>query len=138
MPYFKDEQEVYKYLGQLFVELLADEELMTQFKTADTIVQYRYSKPTSQITVKLLESQDGQVDLGPTELAPELVMSMDADIAHRFWLGEVNVTMALARRQIKTQGPVAKLLKLAPLLDPVSARYRALLAAAGRDDLIAG
>ena len=40
---------------------------------------------------------------------------MDADTAHRFWLGKVNVTVALARGQMKAKGPVAKILKLVPL-----------------------
>jgi len=135
VPYFNDDQEVYRYLGRLFLDLLADEELARQFRTANTVVQYRYRKPESQITVKLLEGEDGQVDLGATQLEPEVVMTMDADVAHRFWLGKVNVTVALARGQIKTKGPVAKILKLVPLVKPVFPRYRAQLEAAGRGDL---
>ena len=101
-------------------------------------MQYRYHKPDSQITVKLLEAEDGQVDLGATELEPEVIMTMDADTAHRFWLGKVNVTMALARGQIKAKGPVAKILKLVPLVKPVFPRYKAQLEAAGRGDLAEG
>src|ERR1019366_2298302 len=58
------------------------------------------------------EESEGKVDLGETQLEPEVIMTMDADTAHRFWLGKVNVTMALARGQIKAKGPVAKILKL--------------------------
>ena len=54
-------------------------------------------------------------------------MTMDADTAHRFWLGKVNVTVALARGQMKAKGPVAKILKLVPLAKPVFPRYRAQL-----------
>ena len=54
-------------------------------------------------------------------------MTMDADTAHRFWLGKVNVTVALARGQMKAKGPVAKILKLVPLVKPVFPRYRAML-----------
>jgi SCP-2 sterol transfer family len=135
VPYFSNEQEVYEYLGRLFLDLLDDHELAPQFRTANTIVQYRYRNPESQITVKLLEAEEGQVDLGPTRLEPEVVMTMDADTAHRFWLGKVNVTVALARGQIKARGPVAKILKLVPLTKPVFPRYRAQLEAAGRSDL---
>ena len=63
-------------------------------------------------------------------------MTMDADVAHRFWLGKVNVTIAIARGQIRTKGPVAKILKLVPLVKPVFPRYRAQLEAAGRADLV--
>lgn len=135
MPYFSDEAEVYSYLGQLFLDLLDDQELAPKFRSANTIVQYRYRNPESQITVKLIAAEEGQVDLGPTRLEPEVVMTMDADTAHRFWLGKVNVTVALARGQIKAKGPVAKILKLVPLTKPVFPRYKAQLEAAGRSDL---
>ncbi|HEV3228593.1 MAG TPA: SCP2 sterol-binding domain-containing protein [Solirubrobacteraceae bacterium] len=137
MPFFKDEQEVYQYLGKLFQDLMNDEELATQFKRANTIVQYQYRNPDSRITVKMLGGQEGQVDLGPTELEPEVIMTMDADTAHRFFLGKVNVTVALARGQIKAKGPVAKILKLVPLVKPIFPRYQAELEAEGRSDLVA-
>jgi hypothetical protein len=61
---------------------------------------------------------------------------MEADTAHRFWLGRVNVTEALARGQIKANGPVAKILKLVPLTKPAYPRYKAQLEAQGREDLV--
>jgi putative sterol carrier protein len=136
LAYFNDADEVYAYIGKLFEELSEDEELAPKFRKANTIVQYRYRDPDSQITVKLLDGQGGQVDFGETPLEPEVVMSMDADTAHRFWLGNVNVTVALARGQMKAKGPVAKILKLVPLVKPVFPRYRELLADAGRGDLL--
>jgi putative sterol carrier protein len=136
VPYFTDAAEVYAYIGKLFEDLAEDDELAPKFSKANTIVQYRYREPESQITVKLIEGEDGQVDCGPTAMEPEVVMTMDADTAHRFWLGQVNVTVALARGQMKAQGPVAKILKLVPLVKPVFPRYRRLLDEAGRGDLL--
>ena len=136
MAYFKDADELYAYIGRLFQELAEDEDLAPRFQQANTIVQYRYRDPDSQITVKLLEGEDGQVDCGDTALEPEVVMTMDADTAHRFWLGQVNVTVALARGQIKAKGPVAKILKLVPLTKPIFPRYRRILEEGGRADLV--
>ena len=136
MAYFKDEQEVYDYVGKLFQDLMVDDELRPRFQKADTIVQYQYRNPESQITIKMKEGEDGQVDLGPTDLEPEVVMTMDADTAHKFWLGKVNVTVALARGQMKSKGPVAKILKLVPLTKPIFPRYKAMLEQQGRNDLI--
>ena len=136
MAVFKDEQEVYQYIGRLFQELTDDPELSPKFRRADTIVQYRYSNPDSQITVKMKEGEEGQVDLGPSDLDPEIVMTMEADTAHRFWLGKVNVTMALARGKMKAKGPVAKILKMVPLVKPVFPRYQQMLQDAGRQDLL--
>jgi putative sterol carrier protein len=136
LAYFKDAGEVYAYIGRLFEEVAQDEELAPKFRKANTIVQYRYRDPESQITVRLMEGQDGRVDCGETDMEPEVVMTMDADTAHRFWLGEVNVTIAMARGQMKAKGPVAKILKLVPLVKPVFPRYRKMLAEAGRGDLL--
>jgi putative sterol carrier protein len=136
MPYFKDEQEVYDYIGKLFQDLAKDDELWAKFRRANTIVQYQFRNPESQITVKMRENEEAQVDLGPSELEPEVLMTMEADTAHKFWLGKVNVTVALARGQMKAKGPVAKILKLVPLVRPVFPRYKQMLESAGRDDLM--
>jgi hypothetical protein len=136
MAYFKDAQEVYDTIGKLFVELAADEELGPKFRKANTIVRYEHRDPDSPITVRLQEDEPTDVDFGDSEMEPEVVMSMEADTAHRFWLGRVNVTEALARGQIKASGPVAKILKLVPLTKPVYPRYKAQLEADGRDDLV--
>jgi putative sterol carrier protein len=136
VAYFKDAQEVYDTIGKLFADLADDEDVSPQFRKANTIVQYDYREPDSTITVRLKEDEPGEVVFGETEMEPEVVMSMEADTAHRFWLGRVNVTVALARGQIKAKGPVAKILKLVPLTKPIYPRYKALLEAQGRDDLV--
>jgi putative sterol carrier protein len=136
LAFFKDADEVYAYIGTLFRALAEDEELAPKFQRANTVVQYRYRDPESQITIKVMEGEDSQVDCGDTELEPEVIMSMEADTAHRFWLGQVNVTVALARGQIKAKGPVAKILKLVPLTKQVFPRYRRLLEEAERSDLL--
>ena len=136
MAYFKDADEVYRYIGRLFEQLAEDDELAPKFRKANTIVQYQYRNPESQITVRMIEGEEGDVDCGETTMDPEVVMTMEADTAHKFWLGNVNVTVALARGQMKAKGPVAKILKLVPLVKPVFPRYRAMLEDAGRQDLL--
>ncbi len=135
MGYFADSQEVYDTLGKLFVEIANDDELAPKFRRANTIVRYQYSEPDSAITVRLQEGEPGDVDFGESEMEPEVTMTMSADTAHLFWLGQVNVTVALARGEIKAKGPVAKILKLVPLAKPVFPRYKAQLEEQGREDL---
>lgn len=136
MAYFRDADEVYAVLGKLFQDIVADEELGPKFRRANTIVRYEYAEPESVITVRLLEGEPAAVDFGASEMEPEVTMTMEADTAHRFWLGHVNVTVALTRGQIKARGPVAKILKLVPLAKPVFPRYAAQLEAQGRSELI--
>jgi hypothetical protein len=137
MPYFKDAEELYANLGRLFEDIIADDELRARIQSTDTVFQYRMRRPDSQVTVKALADAEPEVDFGITELQPEIVLAMDADTAHRFWLGKVNITVALARGQISARGPVAKILKLVPLVKPVHGRYESQLEAAGRADLSA-
>jgi putative sterol carrier protein len=135
LSYFKDADELYATLGKLFVDITADPELGPKFRQADTVVRYEYSDPNSAITVRLKEGDGDAVEFGDPAREPEVTMTMAADTAHKFWLGEVNVTVALARGQIKAKGPVAKILKLVPLAKPVFPRYKAQLEAQGRTDL---
>jgi putative sterol carrier protein len=136
MAMFQDDREVYEYIGSLLADLLEDAELVDEFRRANTIVQYVLRDPDAIITMKVLAGEDTAIDFGPTALEPELVMTMEADTAHRFWLGKVNITVALARGQMKARGPVAKILKLVPLAKPLFPRYRERLEAAGREDLL--
>ena len=135
MGRFRDSDEVYAYVGRIFQEIVADPELGPGVQQADTIVQYRLADPEALITAKIKQGEERRLDLGKTDLEPEVVMSMDADTAHRFWLGQVSITMAMTRGEIKTKGPVAKILRLVPLVGPAFPRYLELLAESGRLDL---
>lgn len=136
MALFHDAQDVYDTLGRLFSEISGDgDELASQFRRANTIIRYEYTDPDAVITIRLQEDEGGRVDFGESEMEPEATMRMSADTAHRFWLGGVNVTVALARGEIEASGPVAKILKLVPLAQPVFPRYKQLLIDQGRTDL---
>ena len=135
MAYFKDAQDVYDTIGKLFVDLAEDDELGPKFRKSDTIVRYEFHDPDSQVTVRLQPDQPGDVDFGDSDMEPDVVMSMAADTAHKFWLGQVNVTVAMAGARSR-KGPVAKILKLVPLTKPVFPRYKAQLEEQGRTDLV--
>jgi hypothetical protein len=92
-------------------------------------------RPDSQVTVKALEATEPQVEFGVTQLQPEVVLAMDADTATRFWLGKVNVTVALARGQISARGPGGQDPQARPAGQARAARYESQLEAAGRSDL---
>ena len=136
MAHFKDESDVYAFIGRLLQELAADPELAPKFRQANTTVQFQTHDPQAQITIDLSREREMRVDLGPTDLEPEVIMASDADTAHGFWLGRVDVISALSRGQIKARGPVAKVLRLVPLVQPAFERYEQLLRDAGRLDLI--
>ena len=54
-------------------------------------------------------------------------MTMDSEVANKYFQGKENVPIALARRRIKSSGDMKAALKLIPITKPVFAQYRELL-----------
>jgi hypothetical protein len=131
MALFNDPQEVYGAFGRLLFDLVNDAEQMGRFQRTGNTVQWVLRRPDAMITVQTVPEVTPQIDLGPTRLRPDVVLTMDAETAHQFFLGELNPTVALAHGQIKTRGPAAKVLELIPLLRPAFDRYRAIVEEAG-------
>ncbi len=50
----------------------------------------------------------------------DVKLYMTADIGDKFWRGEYNLGVGLAKGQVKAKGPVNKILKLVPLTKPLS------------------
>ena len=132
MSYFADADDLYATLGRLITDALDDEMLGPLFARANTITRWSYSEPEATITMRLADGEPARVDFGASDLEPEVTLTMDADVAHQFWVGDLNVGIALARGQIVATGPVEKILRLVPLATRVVPRYRRLLATQGR------
>jgi hypothetical protein len=132
MSYFDDADDVYATVGRMLESATADADL--GIGGADTVVRWDYHDPEATITLGLRPGEESRVDFGPTDQDAEIVLTSDADVAHRFWLGEVSVPIALARGEMTASGPSAKILELIPRLRQVFPRYRALLAEQGRED----
>ena len=130
MSYFADENEVYKYLGGVFREANDTPGVGETLRASGIVLRLDYSQPTSSITVVLKEPAI-EVHEGDSDLTPDVRMSMSADNGNKFWRGEYNVAVGLAKGQVKAKGPVSKILKLIPAAKPVFPIYRDLVA--GKD-----
>ena len=62
---------------------------------------------------------------------------MTADLGNKFWLGHVNLAVAMARGQVRAKGPVPRILKLIPVAKSLYPRYERMLRDSDREDLIA-
>ena len=133
---FRDAQDVYDCIGAIFSEAIADPEIGPKTKEAGLTVRFDFTEPDSVIFV---DFASGEVFFG--DGAPErdaaVKMGMKAEVANRFWLGKVNLVMAMAKGQVRARGSVPEMLKMLPLAKPLYARYEQLLRDQGRDDLIA-
>lgn len=135
MPCFKDADEVYEYIGGIFEEAVTDPDLGPDFVASGVVLKLSYTEPAATLVVDMPNAKVFRGDEGDG-LVPTVQMSMSADVGHRFWLGEVNISRALSTGDMRAKGPVPKILKLVPLAKKVFPRYRAKLEAAGRTDLL--
>lgn len=141
MGVFRDADHFYECVGELMDRAKLDPKVGPKIAKAGIVIQFKYSDPDALTTVdaKNKPSQPGAyVDVyqGDCDLKPDVVMTMKADIAHAFWHGKVNLMAALAKKDIVTQGPIPKILKLLPAVDPLYKAYPALLREKGYDSMV--
>jgi hypothetical protein len=124
VAYFQDADEVYRYIGGVF--RLADEhpEAGPKLRAANITMQLNYSDPAASLTVKFQDPME-VIDGGQDDSA-DVRLSMPADIAHKYWRGEYNLAVGLAKGAVKAKGPVNKILKLVPLTKPLFPIYKQL------------
>ncbi|MFN6552259.1 SCP2 sterol-binding domain-containing protein [Mycolicibacterium septicum] len=134
MAVFTDENEVYTYLGGIFQRAMEQDALADKLAISGVILRIHYTDPNAKITVDM---PNKVVETGPDSSAtPNVELFMTADTGNRFWLGKVNLTMAMARGTVRAKGPVPKLIKLIPQAKNLFPEYRSMLDAANRQDLI--
>lgn len=122
MAVFENGTKFEEVLGGFF-NLLADTPLVAdKLLKSDLTIRFNYTDPDC---ILVIDCSGDKVDVRPgdTETKTIVEMKMKADIAHKFWYGKVNLTMALARRQMVAKGPVPKILKLLPAIKPSYAMY---------------
>ncbi len=106
-----------------FFRLVADTpEVANKLLASKLVIRFNYTDPD---LVLVVDCSGEKVDVRPHDMDTKVIvdMKMNADIAHKFWFGKVNLTMALTRRQMVAKGPVPKILKLLPAIKPTYAMY---------------
>ncbi|RMF74624.1 MAG: hypothetical protein D6738_05835 [Acidobacteria bacterium] len=68
---------------------------------------------------------------------PLISLAMTSEVANRYFQGKENVATAVLFGRIRLSGPMATILKLAPVLRPIEPLYREMLVREGLDHLLA-
>ena len=141
MSVFKDSQQFYDTVGKVIYRAAFDPDIGSSVARTESIIQFRYTDPDAQITLNAKNrptQPDAYFDVffGPSDLQPDVVMSMQADLAHEFWQGRINLFSALARGQVVATGAVMPVLRLVPVVGPMFQWYLMLLRELGLADLI--
>lgn len=127
MGYFQSAEHLKHTLGGFFTALGADPEMGPRLLGTKLTLRFHYAHPDASITVDLTGAAL-QLAYDDSVRTADVEMWMEAETAHRFWLGQISLPIALARRQIKARGPIPKILKLLPIIKKAYAMYPAYLA----------
>ena len=128
---FKSADECREVIGRAFELMSSDPDMGPKLREADT--PQRWEFPDLDLVVNVTAADSGS---GPNlrwewsdDVAwePEVLMTMDSEVANRYFQGKENIAMAIARRRIKTSGNVKKALALVPVTKPVFRLYREML-----------
>jgi len=119
MPVFESTEKMYEVLGSLFNTLMEYGDVAEKFNAAQITILFKINDPEGQIWL----DPNGGVVCGSTDLKPTNTMSQSGDSCHQFWLKQLTMPVALAKRKIKAKGPIPKVLKMLPLLKPAYEVY---------------
>lgn len=136
MALFATDEELYA-LFVPFLEQVSSGHLKPKFLAIKASFKVNNTDPDS--TVFMDCTQDPPVVAVGADVAnreADIELTMSADDSHQFWLGELNVTKALAMRRVKFSGPLLKLIGLLPAFQPAFAEYREYLAENGHESLL--
>ncbi|MDQ1493097.1 MAG: hypothetical protein QOJ23_5611 [Actinomycetota bacterium] len=127
MATFANAQQVYDTIGLFLDQITKDPELGPKFVAADTSFLVQYSDPDCAMLV------DATIDPPVVTMNPdpatetEISLAMAADDGHDFWMGNLNMALALAKGKVKVTGPISKIMKLLPAMRPAFPKYKAFL-----------
>ncbi|TML37062.1 MAG: SCP2 sterol-binding domain-containing protein [Actinobacteria bacterium] len=130
---FKSREEFREVIDKVFTMMSTDPNMGPKLRDAET--PQRFEFPDLDLVVNITYAEDGGEQnlrwewTDDVNWEPDVQMTMDSEVANRYFQGRENVAMAIARRRIKTSGNVKKALALIPITKPVFARYRAMLEA---------
>lgn len=132
MSAFKSPKEFREVMDRTFTLMSTDPEVGPKLKDARTPHRFDFPDIGAVVNVTFSDGDDYEECLKwewqeEVDWRPEIELTMDTDVANRFFQGKENIAIALARRRVKVKGNLKKALALVPTIRPVFAQYRKLV-----------
>src|SRR3982751_6031398 len=131
-PDFRSTAEFREVIDRVFTMMSEDAEMGPRLREAGVPERFEFPDVGLVVNVRAAAAdEDGNLHWvwsDDVDWAPRATVTMDSATANRYFQGEENVAMAIARRRIKTAGDVKAALSLMPITKAVFERYRAMLA----------
>jgi hypothetical protein len=131
MTEFSSAREFREVMDKVFTLMSTDPKMGPELR--DARVPQRFEFPDQDAVVNITyDDSGGEQNLrwvwsDDVDWEPRVQMTMNSEVANKYFQGKENVSIALARRRIKSSGDMKAALRLIPITKPVFARYRELL-----------
>ena len=143
MSYFKDAKECEEILGGFFKMIFdkyrdKDEQavkIIDALRDKGLVIKFVWKDPDMTIILSPTDDTFG-VFINNDSIEPVATFFLTADTAHKFWHGKIKLAKALTTKQIVAKGPIPKILKLLPIIEPLYKEYPKHLEKIGRKDLV--
>lgn len=119
MAAYKDTEQMYEVLGDLWNYVIRETECGQKLKEYEVTYKFVINEPSGNLFVSHNEVLTGSA----ASRDGVITMELSGETIHNFWLNRVNLPVALATRKIKSKGPIPKVLKMLPYLKPVYELY---------------
>ncbi len=131
MAAYRDREQMVEIFGVL-AERVASSQAARMLHDAKMVVSFVYHNPDLMLVMDGRTPGEGEPPMvmrfDVSEPSADVVFECSADVGHQFWQGKLDVPQALARGMVKARGAIAKALKLLPMMPPLYAAYRDLMA----------
>ena len=124
MAHYASDSDLYSDLGQCLREVLCDPANAAKASGVGSVIRIETVRPKARLTLNLAADSEPEVLFGDCDLRPAAVITMEADAARGFFLGEVSLIGALSGGKMTAQGPVAPILRVVPLANIVAPVFR--------------
>src|SRR5687767_2278993 len=114
MATFQSSEELLEVLGAFLDTIMKDPALGPKMATADVTMLITYTDPDTQLLLDCKTNPPTVTFNPPDPDSAEFKLSMSADDGHKFWQGKFNIALALARKKVKVDGNLGKMMKLLP------------------------
>lgn len=136
MSIFRDTEELDQVMLILWERIRSNPDIAGKLMDSKLSVQFNYTDPPGTLILDCTNGNECTFSVRNTDIKPVIQMSMKADTAHEFWMGRLNVPMALLTGKIVSRGPTARALKLLPIITSGFSFYPEVLKQLGKEALL--
>ena len=134
MSGFSSPRQFREVIDRTFEMMSTDPDMGPRLRDAETPQRFEFPDMDMVVNITYVDEVEDDHHLvwewsDDVDWEPEVKMTMDSEVANRYFQGKENIAMAIARRRIKTSGDVKKALAIVPITKPVFKRYREMVEA---------